>query len=174
MESRLQRDLVTAMKEKNVSKVTVLREIKTAISNFKTSPNYKGEYTDSDILNIIQKISKQHKDSVQMYSDAGRKDLVEEEPAEPVEEQVEEQPEEAQSQEMEEHLEEEHQEEDDRHEDFMKTIEGLQARIEALESIVSKLGTPVEEDVGVSPSNPSGEGMQENEFDRINKLRRGK
>lgn len=79
MEAKLQQDLVTAMKEKNVSKVTVLREIKTAISNFKTSSNYKGECTNRDILNIIQKISKQHKDSAQMYADAGRKDLVEEE-----------------------------------------------------------------------------------------------
>lgn len=79
MEAKLQQDLVTAMKEKNVSKVTVLREIKTAISNFKTSSNYKGECTNRDILYIIQKISKQHKDSAQMYADAGRKDLVEEE-----------------------------------------------------------------------------------------------
>ena len=79
MEAKLQQDLVTAMKEKNTSKVTVLREIKTAISNFKTSSNYKGECTNRDILYIIQKISKQHKDSVQLYADAGRKDLVEEE-----------------------------------------------------------------------------------------------
>jgi uncharacterized protein YqeY len=79
METKIQKDLVTAMKEKNSSKVTVLREIKTAISNFKTSPNYKGECTNGDVLNIIQKISKQHKDSAQMYADAGRKDLVEEE-----------------------------------------------------------------------------------------------
>lgn len=79
MESKLQKDLVTAMKEKNISKVTALREIKTAISNFKTSPNYKGQCTDGDVLNIIQKISKQHKDSAQLYADAGRKDLVEEE-----------------------------------------------------------------------------------------------
>lgn len=79
MEAKLQQDLVTAMKEKNISKVTVLREIKTAISNFKTSPNYKGECTNRDILYIIQKISKQHKDSAQMYADASRKDLVEEE-----------------------------------------------------------------------------------------------
>lgn len=79
MEAKLQQDLVTAMKEKNISKVTVLREIKTAISNFKTSPNYKGECTNRDILYIIQKISKQHKDSAQLYADAGRKDLVEEE-----------------------------------------------------------------------------------------------
>ena len=79
METRIQKDLVTAMKEKNTSKVTALREIKTAISNFKTSPNYKGECADSDVLNIIQKISKQHKDSAQLYADAGRKDLVEEE-----------------------------------------------------------------------------------------------
>ena len=79
MEAKLQQDLVTAMKEKNTSKVTALREIKTAISNFKTSSNYKGECTNRDILYIIQKISKQHKDSAQMYANAGRKDLVEEE-----------------------------------------------------------------------------------------------
>ena len=79
MEEKIQQDLVTAMKEKNTLKVTILREIKTAISNFKTSPNYKGECTNRDILYIIQKISKQHKDSAQLYADAGRKDLVEEE-----------------------------------------------------------------------------------------------
>lgn len=78
------------------------------------------------------------------------------------------------SDEMEEHLEEEHQEEDDRHEELLKTIDGLKARVESLEDIISKLGTPVEEDIGVSPSNPSGESVKESEFDRFNRLRRGR
>ena len=79
METRIQKDLVAAMKEKNTSKIVAVREIKTAIMKFKTAPDYKGECTDADITNIIQKLSKQHKDSAQMYADAGRKDLVEEE-----------------------------------------------------------------------------------------------
>ena len=60
-------------------------------------------------------------------------------------------------------------------EDFAKTIEGLMARIESLEDIVKKLGTPVEdENIGVAPQNPSGESFEESEFDRINRLRRGR
>ena len=59
-------------------------------------------------------------------------------------------------------------------EELLKTIEGLQSRIQSLEDLVSKLGTPVDENVGVSPTNPSGESAVESEFDRINRLRRGR
>ena len=61
-------------------------------------------------------------------------------------------------------------------EDVNKTIEGLMARIESLEEIVKSLGTPVEEDenIGVTPLNPSGESLKESEMDRYNKLRRGR
>jgi hypothetical protein len=62
----------------------------------------------------------------------------------------------------------------DQSEDLQNTIDGLQARIDALEDLVKKLGTPVEESVGVEPRNPSGESLQESEFDRINRLRRGR
>lgn len=60
------------------------------------------------------------------------------------------------------------------HEDVSKTIEGLMARISALEDLVSKLGTPVEEDVGVSPSNQGAESYKESEYDRYNRLRTGR
>lgn len=79
METRIQKDLVAAMKDKNTAKIVAIREIKTAIMKFKTAPDYKGNCTDADITNIIQKLAKQHKDSAQMYADAGRQDLVEEE-----------------------------------------------------------------------------------------------
>lgn len=67
------------MKEKNTEKIAAIREIKTAIMKFKTSAEYKGECTESDILGIIQKVAKQHKESADMYKAAGREDLVNEE-----------------------------------------------------------------------------------------------
>ena len=59
-------------------------------------------------------------------------------------------------------------------EDMLKTIQGLTDRIASLEDIVKKLGTPVEENIGVEPQNPSGETYQESELDRYNRLRRGR
>ena len=60
METKLQKDLVQAMKDKDAIKLETIREIKTAITYFKAAPNYKGECTDNDILGIIQKVYKQH------------------------------------------------------------------------------------------------------------------
>lgn len=70
-------------------------------------------------------------------------------------------------------LPEEHEEE---HNEVDETIKGLMSRIEALEELVKQLGTPVEEesDVGVAPRNPSGESMQESEYERYNRLRKGR
>ena len=61
MEKKIQAELMSAMKEKNAEKTAAIREIKTAIMKFKTSAEYKGECTDADILNLIQKIAKQFK-----------------------------------------------------------------------------------------------------------------
>lgn len=63
---------------------------------------------------------------------------------------------------------------DPKYEEMSKTIEGLLDRIASLEDIVKKLGTPVEENIGVEPHNPSGESLQESELDRYNKLRMGR
>ena len=54
------------------------------------------------------------------------------------------------------------------------TIDGLLDRISSLEDLVKKLGTPVEENIGVEPRNPSGESLQESELDRFNRLRMGR
>ena len=79
MEAKIQAELMAAMKEKNAEKIAAIREIKTAIMKFKTSADYKCECTESDILGIIQKVAKQHKESADMYKAAGREDLVNEE-----------------------------------------------------------------------------------------------
>ena len=63
---------------------------------------------------------------------------------------------------------------EDNAEETAKTIEGLMARIQALEEIVEKLGTPINDDIGVNPNNPSAEGLEESEFDQYNRLRRGR
>ena len=79
METRIQKDLAVAMKEKNTLKTAALREIKTAIMKYKTAPDYKGTCTDNDIVGIIQKLVKQHNESYNIYKDAGRTDLASEE-----------------------------------------------------------------------------------------------
>ena len=75
MEKRINNDLAQAIKEQNAVKCTALREIKTAIMNFKTSATYKGTCTDADILGIIQKLAKQHQESADIYTKAGRPEL---------------------------------------------------------------------------------------------------
>ncbi len=79
METRIQKDLVAAMKEKNIRKIAAIREIKTAIMKFKTAADYKGTCTDADIVGIIQKLVKQHTESYDIYKEAGRIDLATEE-----------------------------------------------------------------------------------------------
>lgn len=126
-----------------------------------------GEKPEMEEVEEVEEVSEDAEKPAETEPVEGEKEL-EEEPVEgePLPEE--------QSAEMEEHLEEEHQEDDDKHEDLLKTIDGLKARVESLEDIISKLGTPVEEDIGVSPSNPSGESVKESEFDRFNRLRRGR
>lgn len=108
-----------------------------------------------------------------------------EEPTEPVAEEppVEEQPGEelppveeppAEENPMEQPVEQPQTANDPRVEEMSKTIEGLLDRIASLEDIVKKLGTPVEENIGVEPHNPSGESLQESELDRYNRLRMGR
>lgn len=83
LEQRIQTDLMSAMKEKNDTRVAALRSIKTAIQNEKTSGKFH-ELTDADVIGIIQKLSKQRKEAADIYVDAGRNELAEKELAEKV------------------------------------------------------------------------------------------
>lgn len=75
----IQQDLENAIKARDKVKMAALREIKTAVMNFKTSATYKGSCDDNDVVSIIQKLVKQHEDSARIYSEAGRLDLYDEE-----------------------------------------------------------------------------------------------
>ena len=75
MENKIQKEIMLAMKAQDKVRLDALRSIKTAITTFKTSPNYNGNLTDGDVMNIIQKLVKQRQDSVEIYKKAGRNEL---------------------------------------------------------------------------------------------------
>lgn len=78
LEERIQKDLVSAMKNRQENALAALRSIKTAIQNEKTNGTYH-ELTDADIVGLIQKLVKQRKESMDIYSQAGRDELADKE-----------------------------------------------------------------------------------------------
>ena len=79
LENKIQEDLVQAMKDHKEHTVSALRSVKTAIMEVKTAPGGKKELEDGDIIKIIQKLVKQRKESMGIYSQVGRSELVDNE-----------------------------------------------------------------------------------------------
>ena len=79
LENIIQKDLVQGMKDHQEHTVSALRSIKTAIMEVKTAPGGKKELEDGDIIKIIQKLVKQRKESMDIYSQAGRHELADNE-----------------------------------------------------------------------------------------------
>ena len=78
LESKIQADLVSAMKGRQENTVAALRSVKTAIQNEKVSGAYH-ELTDDEIVKLIQKLVKQRQESMEIYSQAGRQELADKE-----------------------------------------------------------------------------------------------
>lgn len=78
LEEKIQKDLVSAMKNRLENSVCALRSVKTAIQNEKVNGVYH-ELSDDDIVKIIQKLVKQRQESIDIYSAAGRDDLADKE-----------------------------------------------------------------------------------------------
>lgn len=78
IEQQIQEDMKSAMKEKNQLRLAAIRAIKAEILLAKTSGKTP-ELADSDVLKIIQKMVKQRQDSIAIYKEQSREDLVEEE-----------------------------------------------------------------------------------------------
>lgn len=72
-------DLKGAMKAKDKVKLQVLRNVKKSFLEAKTAPGANNELTDEAALRIIQKLSKQGKDSAKIYQEGNRDDLAQEE-----------------------------------------------------------------------------------------------
>src|SRR5579872_3479863 len=77
---QLNSDLVTAQKAKEETAVSTLRM---AISNLKNARIAKGsDLTDDDVIAELQKDAKRHKESITIFSNAGRSELADKEKAE--------------------------------------------------------------------------------------------
>lgn len=76
LENKIREALVEAVKLKQENIKSALRSIITAIQNEKTNGVFH-ELNDMDIIKIIQKLSKQRQESIDIYTQAGRIELAE-------------------------------------------------------------------------------------------------
>ncbi len=82
LETKVMEQLKQAMKDKNETALLTLRAIKAAILVEKTSSGAKDTLSEADELKIIQKMVKQRKDSLDIFTTQGRDDLAAKEQAE--------------------------------------------------------------------------------------------
>ncbi|MBP3587385.1 MAG: GatB/YqeY domain-containing protein [Paludibacteraceae bacterium] len=76
---RISEDIKHAMLDKNKVALDALRGVKKEFLEAKTAKGSDGELHDDKALQILQKMVKQRKESAQMYLDANRPELAEDE-----------------------------------------------------------------------------------------------
>lgn len=80
LKQQIQEDLKKAMLARDSEKISVLRMIISAIGYFEIQKGGAGyEASDEDVLAVIQKEAKQHRDSIEQFTQAGREELIEKE-----------------------------------------------------------------------------------------------
>lgn len=80
LKQKLQQELKESMLAKTAEKTSVLRMVLSALNYYeiqKGGANY--EATDEDVLAVLQKEAKQHRDSIEQFKNANRTELVEKE-----------------------------------------------------------------------------------------------
>lgn len=75
---RIEEDLKTALRAGDTLKLSVLRMLSSAIKTFAIDKNLK-EPENSDILQIVQKQAREHKESISQFEKGSRKDLADKE-----------------------------------------------------------------------------------------------
>ena len=74
----IEQNLIQALKDKDQSKVSVLRMLKSAVHN-QVIALKKGELTEEEVTAIIRQELKKRQDSIAAYTEAQRKDLADQE-----------------------------------------------------------------------------------------------
>jgi len=74
---RLEKDYVAAYKAKDADRLSVLRLLKTAVKN--SQVELRRPLTDEEVLDVLTRQAKQRRESIDMFSNAGRTDLIEKE-----------------------------------------------------------------------------------------------
>jgi len=78
--SKIQADMRSAMKSKNADFVSTIRLLLAASKQQEIDK--REQLTDSDVLTIVERLVKQRRESIQIYTEAGRNDLASKESAE--------------------------------------------------------------------------------------------
>jgi uncharacterized protein YqeY len=79
---KINKDLKSAMRNKNQGKMRTLRSIKNELIKASREKGAEGEVPKDKELSILQKMAKQRKESIDIYKEQDRQDLLEEEKAE--------------------------------------------------------------------------------------------
>ena len=77
---RIQDDMKSAMKAGDKDRLAIVRLILAAIKQVEVDE--RRELSDEDVLNVLNKMVKQRRDSVTQYTDGGRQDLADKEASE--------------------------------------------------------------------------------------------
>jgi uncharacterized protein len=74
---QIKEELKTALKAKDEVKLRTVRSVLTAVTNelVATGKKPQEELDDAGVLNVIKRLAKQRKDSIEQYEAAGRTDL---------------------------------------------------------------------------------------------------
>lgn len=76
---QISQDIVAAMKAKDKGRLMALRNVKKLFIEAKTAPGANDELTDEAAMKILAKLSKQGRDTAELYVAQNRPDLAEEE-----------------------------------------------------------------------------------------------
>ena len=82
LRTRLTDEMKSAMKARETLKLSAIRLILAALKNREIEQKQKQELDDQGIIEVIATLVKQRKESIKVYSDAGRTDLAAKEEAE--------------------------------------------------------------------------------------------
>lgn len=76
LEQQINEGIKAAMKAKDEARLRALRAIKSAILLEKTAEGRSGELTEADEWRMLQKMAKQRRESIEIYQQQNRADLV--------------------------------------------------------------------------------------------------
>lgn len=79
LEQKVNEQITLAMKAKDDVALRTLRAIKSAILLEKTAEGFSGEMNEASELKLLQKLSKQRKDSLSIFEQQNREDLAQKE-----------------------------------------------------------------------------------------------
>jgi uncharacterized protein YqeY len=80
LKAQIQQDMKTAMKAGEKDRLSVIRMLLAAMQSMEIDT--RGELSEADILQVVEKLIKQRKDAASQFADAGREDRAAQELAE--------------------------------------------------------------------------------------------